>query len=417
MLRSQSVNTIHDLHLQGKSVQEIAQSLQISRTTVRKYLKHPEAVLAKPRPPRPSKLDPFKEQLTRWVLEDHCTNCEVLIERIQKQGYLGGITLVKNFVQPLRPAVAGHAPVQRYESKPGDQVQFDWGEFSYEHEGKKHKFYGFVAVLGYSRMRYVQLTKRCDTTTLIRCLMDAFEYFGGLTKVALTDRMKSVLLEMVENLPRWNPKFADFMVSIGVTARVCKPYTPQTKGKVERSVSYVKQSFWAGVTFSDLDDLNRQARVWCERINARVHRTTHARPVERLAEEHLLPLPQDYAWERFATEERRVTWDGYVSYDGVLYGLPAAARLAGKMVQVRERRGTLTIWSAGMQILSIEKRPRSQEAVPHPEQWKDVPSVNATRCSPAPLGHQIAPPEVASRALAEYDAFAGVSPMETGVLA
>jgi hypothetical protein len=272
-------------------------------------------------------------------------------------------------------------------------------------------------VLGYSRMRYVTLTKRCDTATLIRCLMDAFEYFGGLTKVALTDRMKSVLLEMVDTQPRWNPRFADFMVSIGVTARVCKPYTPQTKGKVERSVSYVKSSFWAGVTFQDLDDLNRQARLWCERINARVHRTTHARPVDRLAEEPLAPLPQDYAWERFATEERRVTWDGYVSYDGVLYGLPADEALAGKKVQVRERRGVLTIWSGGKQVLSIEKRPRSQEAVPHPEQWKGVASVSETRRSPAPLGHHQPQPVVASRALSEYDLFAGLTGGEATVRA
>jgi transposase len=304
MLRSQTVNTIHDLHAQEKSVQEIAQELKISRTTVRKYLKHPEAVMRKPRPPRPSKLDPYKEQIQTWVTEDHCTNCEVIFARLQRMGYTGGISILKEFVQPLRPAAAGHAPVQRYETKPGEQVQFDWGEFVYEHEGTMHKFYGFTAILGYSRMRFVTFVKRCDTPTLIRCLMEAFEYFGGLTKTALTDRMKSVLLEMEENKPRWNPRFADFMVSIGVTARVCKAYTPQTKGKVERTVSHVKKSLWAGIIFTDVDDLNRQAHAWCERINSRVHRTTHVRPVERLAEEQLLPLPEAFAWERFATEER-----------------------------------------------------------------------------------------------------------------
>jgi transposase len=228
MLRSQTVLTIHDLYTQGKNVQEIAQELEISRTTVRKYLTHPEAVIPKPRPPRPSKLDAYKEQIKKWVMEDHCTNCEVIFERLQKMGYTSRISILKEYVQPLRPAAAGHAPVQRYETQPGEQVQFDWGEFVYEHEGKTHKFYGFTAVLGYSRMRFVTFVKRCDTPTLIRCLMEAFEYFGGLPKVALTDRMKSVLLEMVENKPRWNPRFADFMVSIGVTARVCKPYTPQT---------------------------------------------------------------------------------------------------------------------------------------------------------------------------------------------
>lgn len=314
---------------------------------------------------------------------------------------------MKNFVQPLRPAVSGHAPVQRYESKPGEQLQFDWGEFLYEENGEIHKFYGFVAILGYSRMRFVKLVKRCDTATLIRCLMEAFEYFGGLTQVALTDRMKSVLLEMVENKARWNPRFADFMVSIGVTARVCKPYTPQTKGKVERSVSYVKNSFWAGVTFSDLADLNRQARGWCERINARAHRTTHARPIDRLAEESLLPLPQDFAWERFATEDRKVTWDGYISYDGVLYGLPGEQRLAGKTVQVRERCGTLTVWQGGTLVLTVEQRSESQACVPHPGQWEGVASVAQTRQVPAPLAHQKPVPEVVHRPLSEYEQLAG----------
>jgi transposase len=414
MLRSQTVLSIQNLHMDGKSVQEIAQELHISRTSVRKYLAHPEAVIPKPRPPRPSKLDAYQEQIKKWVTEDHCTNCEVIFERLQKIGYAGGISILKEFVHPLRLAVAGHAPVQRYETKPGEQVQFDWGEFVYEYEGKKHKFYGFTAILGYSRMRFLTFVKRCDTPTLIRCFMGACEYFGGLTRVALTDRMKSVLLEMEENKPRWNPRFADFMVSIGMTARVCKPYTPQTKGKVERTVSHVKKSFWAGVNFTDLDDLNRQAHGWCERINSRVHRTIHVRPVERLAEEQLLPLPTDFAWERFATEERKVTWDGYVSYDGVLYGLPGKLELAGKYVQVRERKGVLTVWSAGIQVLTIEKRPRSQESVTHPEQWSGVASVTETRRAPAPLGYQKPVPEVVSRALAEYDQYCGTVVWQEG---
>jgi transposase len=129
MLRSRTVNTIHDLAVQGKSIQEIAQTLNISRTTVRKYVRHPEAVIPKPRPKRPSKLDPFKEQIRTWVVQDHCTNCEELLVRIQKLGYTGGYSILKEFVHPLRPAGAGHAPVKRYETKPGEQVQFDWGEF------------------------------------------------------------------------------------------------------------------------------------------------------------------------------------------------------------------------------------------------------------------------------------------------
>jgi hypothetical protein len=152
--------------------------------------------------------------------------------------------------------------------------------------------------------------KRCDAATMIRCLMEAFEYFGGLPKAALTDRMKSVLLEMEDKVPRWHPLFADFMASIGVAPRVCKAYTPQTKGKVERSVGFFKHSYWAGVSFTDLDDLNRQAHAWCERANMRVHRTTHERPRERREQEELSPLPAAFAWERFASEDgiRQLGW-------------------------------------------------------------------------------------------------------------
>jgi transposase len=81
------------------------------------------------------------------MLRRTVTTLQVLFERLQKMGYTGRISILKEYVHPLRPAVAGHAPVQRYETKPGEQVQFDWGEFVFEQEGKPHKFYGFTAIL------------------------------------------------------------------------------------------------------------------------------------------------------------------------------------------------------------------------------------------------------------------------------
>jgi len=113
MLRSPTVNTIHDLAAQGKSIQSIAHSLNISRTTVRKYLRNPGAVIPKARPRRPSKLDAFKEQIRTWVLEDHCSKCELIFVRIQEKGYTGGISILKEFVKPLRADASGHAPVKR----------------------------------------------------------------------------------------------------------------------------------------------------------------------------------------------------------------------------------------------------------------------------------------------------------------
>lgn len=145
----------------------------IARNTVRKYLRGAPPPAA--RPPRPSTLDPFKAQIQHWVEHDHLYNWETMLERLHVMGYTGSISILNDFVHPLRPARAGHRPVQRYETGPGAQLQFDWAEFAYEHEGTPHKLFGFTAVLSYSRMRLVVFVKRCDTATLLRCLMDACE--------------------------------------------------------------------------------------------------------------------------------------------------------------------------------------------------------------------------------------------------
>ena len=331
-----------------------------------------------------------------------------MLERLRTLGYTGQVSILKDFVHPLRPPRGGQQPVRRYETNPGQQLQFDWGEFQYEQDGVRRKLYGFTAILSYSRMRFVVFTKRCDAATMIRCLMEACEYFGGLPRTMLTDRMKSVLLQVDDGVLQWHPLFADFMVAIGVTPRVCKPYTPQTKGKVERSVGILKQDFWPGMTFSDIDDLNRQARSWCERRNHRVHRTTGQRPTTRWNEEGLQPLPSEWAWDRWATEDRKVSWDGFLSYDGVLYGLPASAGVVGGMVQVRDWQGVVSVWQHGQILLSVPKRPQSQQQVPHPDQFQDVPPAAARHRQLEPLGHQTAPPPVVHRPLAEYDQLCGV---------
>ncbi len=404
------MHQIHALALQGTPITEIARQLQISRPTVRKYLERP------PVPPRrkrkSTQLDPYAAQIRRWVEQDHLYNCVSMLERLRPLGYRGGISQLKAFVHPLRPARAGKRAVVRYETKPGEQLQFDWGEFTYEEDGAPHKVFGFLAILSYSRMRFACFTKRTDAPTLLRCLMATFEYFGGAPRAVLTDRMKSVLVRVEDGTAQWHTAFSDFVASLGVTPRVCRPYTPQTKGKVERTVGVLKSGFWPGVRFTDLDDLNQQTLAWCERLNGQPHATTRVAPRVRWAEERLRPLPTDWAWERFATEERRVSWDGYVSYDGVLYGLPAARPghppLVGTTVQVRERAGQLAIWSGGERLLVIAKHAQSRAVVPHPDQFRGVAPAAAALRATIPLGHRIPAPLVALRDLGEYDRLWGV---------
>ena len=232
MIRSGTVNSIHELAAQGKSIHAITVELGLARNTVRKYLRGTSQIVPRPRRKRGSKLDPFKEQIKKWMTIDHCYNCESMFPRLQALGYTGSLSLLRPFVHALRPPAQGQHPVQRYETRPGEQMQFDWAEFKYEQDGVMRKLYGFAAILSYSRMRFVTFVKRCDTPTLLRCFMEACEYFGGLPKAALTDRMKSVILEMDGKVPKWNPVFSDFMASIGMAPRVCKAYTPQTNDLV-----------------------------------------------------------------------------------------------------------------------------------------------------------------------------------------
>jgi transposase len=414
MVRSGQVNTIREMVVQGKPVRAIARELGLARNTVRRYARG--ASVGGSRTPRPSKLDPFKDQIRRWVREDHLYNCETMLPRLQALGYTGQISILKDCVRPLRPpAAAARRPVLRYETKPGEQLQFDWGEFVYEQDGKRHKVFGFTAVLSYSRMRFVCFAKRTDAPTLMRCLVAAFEYFGGLPRTVLTDRMKTVLLEMETGTPKWHPRFQELVSALGISPRICRPYTPQTKGKVERSVGVVKHDFWPGVHFSDLDDLNRQAADWCTQVNARVQRTTGVRPLERWAEEGLRPLPEGWAWERFTAEERQVSWDGFVSFDGVLYGLPGDLALAGRRVQVTAPHGAVQVWHQGQRVLTVAARCQSGQVVLHPDQFRTVAPAASAQRAHVPVGHLVPAPVVVQRPLADYDQLCGVQAVQPSV--
>ncbi len=227
MLRSRTVHTIQELALQGKSISEIARTVNVTRQSVRKY--RDGAPPPKPRKPRPTKLDPFKAQIRRWVQEDHLFNCVTMLERLKTMGYTGGISQLKAFVHPLRSN--GRRAVRRYETKPGEQMQFDWGEFVYEEGGVARKLSGFTAILSYSRMRFVTFVKRADTPTMLRCLMGAFEYFGGLPGAVLTDRMKSVLLSMEDGEPHWNSYYAS---TVDNSSNICGPFEEQVQGHDRR---------------------------------------------------------------------------------------------------------------------------------------------------------------------------------------
>ena len=224
----------------------------------------------------------------------------------------------------------------RFETEPGQQAQVDWGCFgTMDYEGRQRQVYGFVMTLCWSRAMYVEFTVSGSTDWFIRCHQHAFEYFGGVPQEVLHDNLKNAVISRDrKGQIIWNERYLDYALYSGFVPHPCRLYRAQTKGKVERGIGYVKQNFWCGLHFTDLDDLNRQSLDWMNSIaNPRVHGTTGEIPFERLALEGLQLLPG----QRFDTSiktERYASRDCLVSYDGNFYSVPAA--WAQKMLLIKE---------------------------------------------------------------------------------
>ena len=401
---------VQELFRQGVSRREIARKMDLDRKTVRKYLDPitgPPAI--KHRKQRSSLLDGYKDYLKKRISQG-CTNGVVLYREIKEQGYHGRITILRDFIQPLRQQERWRAEI-RWESAPGQYAQVDWGHFNAQlPDGSLVKLYAFVYTLAYSRVSYVEWTNRMDLATLERCHEDAFHYTGGVPEYIIYDRMKTVVVgEDERGQVKYHPAFMDFTGYYGFTPRACPPNWPRGKGKVESGVKYVRQNFWQGlVTIAGVDDLNTRCRNWLDHVaNVRIHGTTGRIPFEMLKEEQLKSINAVLSYPANPAVLRAVSRDSLVSYRGCCYSLPC--EWAGKTVWVRQVSGERIIVSAGNKVISeqplepVLKRTIINEK--HYARLRGRPRLKPVRVIPV-----IAPPEheVEHRPLSEYAALAEV---------
>lgn len=330
MLNLDQFMNICFLQKQGHSVREIARMTGHSRNTARKLLRAKRAPVPAPRV-RASKLDPYKPYLTeRW--QAHGLSAVRLLPEIIAQGFAGSPQIVRRFLQTLKATRhTDQALTVRFETPPGEQAQCDWAEVGRypQPDGTSIRVYAFVMVLGFSRYLYVEFTRSMTLATLIRCHQNAFAFFGGWPRRILYDNMRQVVV----GPERINARFLDFTRHHGFEVKRCRPYRPRTKGKVERSVSYLRDSFLNGRTFAGLEDLNAQGRHWLGSVaNVRVHGTTQARPCDRLLEETLTPCAGLNAYQVAHSTARTVGVEALVRYEKSDYSVPA--RWVGTRVTV-----------------------------------------------------------------------------------
>jgi transposase len=324
----------------GKSISAIARETGRDRKTIRRLLRDGGP---QPRAQRRvvSKLDPFRDYLLdRMLGPDKVTNATVLVDEIRELGYEGGLSILWEFLKPLRPLVVEKATV-RFETPPGRQGQVDWGSF--KKTGRK-RVQGFVLTLGWSRASYLDFSDTQALPAFLGCHERAFHYLGGVPEEILYDRTKTVWLRDDErDNPVFHPGLLDFANHYGYRPKLCRPHRPQTKGKVESGIGYVKKNFWPRVRdYERAGDLTGPARRWTDDVaNVRVHGTTGARPVDRLLLEGLRPVAGGPDYRALVLERRRVAKDCFLSYGGSWYSAPA--EYAGREVWVRQTEDRLII--------------------------------------------------------------------------
>lgn len=285
---------------EGLSQTEIAELLGMNRKTVARWIQGgeldrdlDEPVRYKSRPPVARKLDPYKAIIQARLEAYPKLSAVRLFEEIRAAGYDGGYTQLKEYVAQVRPRPP-EEPLVRFETAPGHQAQVDFADFRFDW-GKR---YGLMVVLGYSRLLWLRFFKRKDMRVLLDGLEEAFTWFGGATREVLFDQMKSVITSdgrLAGEKLVTNAEFVRFAAHWGFKVRACRPYRAQTKGKVERPISYVRGNFLYGREFVGDGDLDTQRLHWLEHTaNVRLHQTIQEQPIVRFERDEravLQPLP------------------------------------------------------------------------------------------------------------------------------
>jgi transposase len=334
MLKKEDFAVMKALKKRGVYHKDIAAELGVHPKTVSRALKGGGPGSGK-RKRRGSKLDPYKEKVDKLLSAD-VWNAMVILREIEADGYDGGHTILRQYIAPKRVLRPGRTTV-RFETKPGRQLQSDWGEITVEVGGEAIKVYFIVNELSYSRRFHFWCSDSQDAEHTYEGIIRSLEYFGGVPQEVLVDNQKAAVLQHRNGQEvRFNERFVDLADYYGFTPRACQPYRAQTKGKDERMVGYIKGNFFVRYrSFESWAHLNQLAEQWlAEEADQRFQRTVQEVVVERFAREQpaLGPLPP----RRYDTaywESRHVGRDAYIDVRGNRYSVPS--HLVGRTVAIR----------------------------------------------------------------------------------
>jgi transposase len=298
------------------------------------------------------------DQIAVWVEAD--LTAVKIHELLGRRGVGVPCRTVQRYVLEVCGRSRGRGPTVRVaDGEPGDELQVDFGRMGLVFDparGRNRVVHALILTACYSRHCFVWLTHRQTTEAVIAGFEAAWVFFGGVFRTVIPDNMAAIVDGADALEPRLNQAFVEYAQARGFMVDPARVRSPQDKGRVERSVPFVRRSFFAGEDFVDLADAQRRAEAWCDTTaGLRVHGTTQARPIEVFAGEEqprLGPAPAEvYDLPIYATA--KVHRDHHIEVARALYSVPGS--LIGQRVEVRADRQLVRVFHHG-QLVKVHPR-------------------------------------------------------------
>ena len=339
------------LRLEGHGTRSIAKAVGISRNAVREVLRAGTDEV--PRLERPELGDAHRAEIAALYVD-----CKGNLVRVHEKLCDAGATLSYQALTAFcRRHGIGREPVKpagRYHFGPGEEMQHDTSPHDAKIAGRPRRVQTASLVLCYSRMIFIQCFASFTRFACKLFLADALRYLGGAARRCMIDNTHVVVLHGTGKEMVPVPEMAAFADRYGFAFAAHEKGDANRSARVERPFDFIENNFLAGRDFKDLDDLNAQALVWCDKVNGAHRKHLHASPRELFALERpqLLPLP---IWvpDVYLLHHRIVDVEGYVSVNGFRYSAPW--QLIGRQVEVRETKGEIQIFEGPRLVGAHEK--------------------------------------------------------------
>ena len=387
----------------GRPVRQIARSLGVDRNTVRKYVALALRLGYRPGQARlssqewalivaqhaPELADPARRSLVfaeiNWyhdaVVAGLETNTVTTVwQRLHdEQGLQASLRSFRRYVEHYLPERAKQAQptVLRDDPPPGQEAQIDFGYLGLWHDpelGKTRRLWAFSMVLSCSRHMFIYMVTRMDQQAWMRAHVAAFAFFAGAPAILVIDNLTPGVLRPDLYDPKINRGYAELAAHYGVLIDPCRVGCPKDKPRVERPMRYIRDSFYAGRTFSSLDEMNQAGAKWCLSVaGERIHRTTRQRPLDlflRLEAPALRSLPPE-PFELVTWTQGKVARDCHVQVGRVPYSVPY--RYVGKTLAVRVSERTVEFY---LDQELVKTQPRSRDGRRQTD-WNDYPPEKA----------------------------------------